>query len=385
MSTQKRVTTEDLIFKLSEVLFSTESEQFIQVINKFEANANFNLGCTMEEYRKMTDAEQTAIFAKIEQDAKGKNKEGKIEFTLDGERYELRHNTQDNRIYLSHYKTEPVFEIQDILKNKVSKDIDIFKKDLTKISELCDLNQFVTTRVDRLDPFYNNIIASRTFQSVSIYLSDETLKVMVKLKSLFTPEEQATIELLVTTKFAIHTQRFDDELIKFFVKWIPKLRDGSYTEAKQLEFNDLDNHAYCVNNEKRLMIVQESQNTIFAYVFNKENSQIKVWNCAQIFSGNLDYEMNHYETYLELMKEMGNPYSYYNFPIEMKGVSYPKSANYYMDNFEDESEFLVFDSFKGFRVNTYFSDCMATDVPLLLSVVAYLDKENEEDEEEVDD
>jgi hypothetical protein len=382
MTIQKRVTTEDLIFKLSEVLFSPEAEQFIQVINKFEANANFNLGCTMEEYRQMTDAEQIAVFAKIEQDTKGKNKEGKIEFTLNGERYELRHNTQDNRIYLSHYKTEPVFKIQDILKKNVSKDLGTFKKDLTKISEVCDLNQFVTPRVDRLDPFYSNIIASRTFDTVSIYLSDQALMVLEKLKSLFTPEEKATIESLITTKFAIHTQRFDDALIQFFVKWIPKLRDGSYTEDKQLEFNDLDNHAYCVNNEKCLMIVQESQNTIFAYVFNKENSQIKVWNCAQISSGNLDYEMNHYETYLDLMKEMGNPYSYHNFPIEMKGISYPKSANYYMDNFEDESEFLVFDSFKGFRVNTYFSDCMATDVPLLISVVGHLDEENEE---EVDD
>lgn len=379
MTTLKRVRTEDLIFKLSEVLFSQEVEQFIQVINKREANANFNLGCTMEEYRKMTDAEQNAVFAKIEQDTKGKNKEGKIEFTLNGKRYELRHNTQENSIFLSHYKTAPVFEVQDILKKNVSKDIDTFKKDLMEISEVCDLKQFVAPRVDRFDPFYNNIIASRTFQSVSIYLSNEALAVMVNLKSLFTPEEQATIDSLVITKFAIHTQRFDDELIQFFVKWIPKLRDGGYTEEKQLEFNDLDNHAYCVNNEKRLMIVQESQNTIFAYVFNKENSQIKVWNCAQISSGDMDYEMNHYETYLDLMKEMGDPYSYYNFPIEMKGVSYPKSANYFMEHFEDESEFLVFDSFKGFRVNTYYSDSMATDVPLLISVVDHLDEENEED------
>lgn len=385
MSSQKRVTTEDLIFKLSEVLFSKEAEQFIQVLNKLDANANFDIGCTMEEYRKMTDAEQTAIFAKIEQDAKGKNKEGKIEFMLDGEHYELRHNTQENRIFLSHYKNETVFEVQDILKNNVSKDLDTFKKDLTKISEVCDLKQFVKPEVDRLDPFYNNIIASRTFQSVSIYLSDETLKVMVKLKSLFTLEEQSAIESLVTTKFAIHTQRFSDDLLQFFIKWIPKLKDGGYTEDKQLEFNDLDNHAYCVNNEKYLMIVQESQNTIFAYVFNKENSQIKVWNCAQIVSGNMDYEMNHYETYLDLMKEMGNPYSYYNFPIEMKGASYPKSANYYLNNFEDESEFLVFDSNKGFRVNTYFSDSMATDVPLLISVIKYLNEKTEEDTEEVDD
>lgn len=382
MKEPSAVTTQDLIFKLSEVLFSQEAEQFIQVINKAEANAKFNMGCTIEEYRKMTDAEQTTIFSKIEEQTKGKNREGKLEFTLEGERYELRHNTQENRIFLSHYKTEPVFEVQDILKNKVSKDLDTFKQDIAKISEICNLKQFVKPEVDRLDPFYNNIIASRTFQSVSIYMSDETLNVLIKLKSLFTPEEQVAIDSIVSTKFAIHTKRFDDKLIEFFIKWIPKLKDGRHTENNQLEFNDLDNHAYCVNNDKFLMIVQESQNTIFAYVFNKENSQIKVWNCAQISSGNMDYEMNHYETYLDLMKEMGNPYSYYNFPIEMKGVTYPKSANYYMDHFDDESEYLVFDSLKGFRVNTYLSDCMATDVPLLLSVVDDLDEDEESDEDD---
>lgn len=382
MTTTKQVTPEDLIFKLSEVLFSQEAEQFIQVINKIEANANFKLGCTMEEYSKMSDAEKNAVFDKIEQDTKGKNKEGILEFTLDGERYELRHNTQDNRIYLSHYKTDPIFEVQDILKKNVSKDLDTFKKDLTEISEICDLKQFVKPEFDRLDPFYNNIIASRTFQSVSIYMSDEALSVIFNLKSLFTPEEQVTIESLMKTKFAIHTEYFDADILQFFIKWIPKLRDGSYTEDNKLEFNDLDNHAYCVNNEKYLMIVQESQNTIFAYVFNKNNSQIKVWNCSLISSGNMEYEMNHYETYLDLMKEIGNPYSYYNFPIEMKGTSYPKSANYYMEHFDDESGFLVFDSLKGFRVNTYLSDSMATDVPLLISVIDNLDEENEE---EVDD
>lgn len=381
MNTNRPVNREDLMFKLSEVLFSPEVEPFIEVISKFAANANFELGCTMEEYRKMTDAEQSAVFAKIEKDTRGKNKEGKIEFTLDGERYELRHNTQDNSIFLSHFKTEQVFEVQDILNRKVSKDLDTFKQELAQISEVCELNQFVKPRVDRLDSFYNNIIASRTYQSVSIYLSDECLKVMGKLKSLFTPEEQALIESLTLTKFAIHTQRFDDALMQFFIRWIPKLQDGKYTESNQLEFNDMDNHAYCVNNPKSLMIVQESQNTIFAYVFNKENSQIKVWNCAHISSGNLEYERNHYETYLDLMNEMGNPYTYYDFPIEMKGVSYPKSASYYMDHFDDESQCLVFDSFKGFRVNSYFSDCMATDVPLLISVIEYLNEENTEEED----
>lgn len=383
MQQQSEITTRDIIFKLSELLFSKAVEQYIQIINKVEANANFNLGCTMDEFRKMTDAEQTAVISKIEENTKGKNREGKIEFTLGDERYELRHNTQDNSIFLSHYKTQPVFEVQEILNNKVSKDLDTFKLDLTKISEVCELNQFVTPRVDRLDPFYNNIIASRTFQSVSIYLSDEALNVIGKLKSLFTPEEQVFIDSIITTKFAIHSEHFESEMLQFFIKWIPKLKDGKYTEDNKMEFNDLDNHAYCVNNEKFLMIVQESQNTIFAYVFNKANSQIKVWSCASISKSdyNCEYEMSKYENYFDLMKYMGDPYSYYCFPVEMKGSSYPKSANYYMDHFDDESDSLVFDSLKGFRVNTYLSDCMATDVPLLLSVLEDLDEDEESDED----
>lgn len=384
MQPQSAVNTRDIIFKLSNILFSQEAEQFIQVINKVEANANLNLGYTMEEFRKMTHEDQIAIISKIEEQTKGKNREGKIEFTLDGERYELRHNTQENSIYLSHYKTEPVFEVNDLLNNKVSKDLDTFKNDLTKISEVCELNQFLTPRHDRLDAFYNNIIASRTFRSVSIYLSEEALNIIGKLKSLFTPEEQAFIDSIITTKFAIHTEHFESEMIQFFIKWIPKLKDGKYTEDNKMEFNDLDNHAYCVNNEKFLMIVQESQNTIFAYVFNKANSQIKVWSCAWISKSdyNCEYEMSKYETYFDLMKYIGDPYSYYCFPVEMKGSSYPKSANYYMDHFDDEGDSMVFDSLKGFRVNTYLSDCMATDVPLLLSVLddLYEDEESDEDD-----
>jgi hypothetical protein len=380
MQPQSAVTTRDIIFKLSNILFSQEAEQFIQVITKLEANAKFDLGYTMDEFRTMTHEDQIAIISKIEEQTKGKNREGKIEFTLDDERYELRHNTQDNSIFLSHYKTQPVFEVQDILNDKVSKDLDTFKNDLTTISEVCELNQFVTPRVDRLDTFYNNIIASRTFQSVSIYLSEEALNIIGKLKSLFTPEEQAFIDSIMTTKFAIHTEHFESEMMQFFINWIPKLKDGKYTEDNKMEFNDLDNHAYCVNNEKFLMIVQESQNTIFAYVFNKANSQIKVWSCASISKSdyNCEYEMSKYETYFDLMKSLADPYSYYCFPVEMKGSSYPKSANYYMDHFDDESDSLVFDSLKGFRVNTYLSDCMATDVPLLLSVVEDLDEDEDD-------
>lgn len=386
MTISRPVNSQDLMFKLSEVLFSSEVEPFIQVLNKTEAEANFEIGVSLEDFRKMTDAEQNAVLDKVTERTKNKVKEGKVEFIMDGQHYELRHNTQENSIFLSHYKNkeENTVEVQDILKKAVAKDKDTFLQDLVQVSHDCPADQFVEDRDSTYyrEPFYNNIIASRTFQSVSIYLSNEALKVFEKLKPLFTPEEQVAIESRITTKFAIHTQRFADEMIEFFMNWIPKLQEGQYTEAKPMVFNDLDNHAYCVNNAQFVMIVQESQNTIFAYVFNKETLQIKVWTCADVTNNDCEYEMNRYATYQDVMKEMGNPYSYYNFPTEMLGVSYPKSAQYFLNHFEDESEFLVFDSNKGFRVNTFYSDCMATDVPLLNRVV---DELPEEDEEEVED
>lgn len=381
MTTSRPVNSHDLMFKLSEVLFSSEVEPFIQVLNKIEATTNFELGVSLEDFRKMTDAEQKEVLDKVTERTKNKITESKIEFMLDGQHYELRHDIQENRIFLAHYATKEqnTVEVQDILKKAVAKDRNTFLQDLVQISHECPVNQFLEERSFHREPFYNNMIASRTFQSVSIHLSDEALKIFEKLKPLFSTEEQLAIESRNTTKFAIHTQHFADEMIQFFMNWIPKLADGQYTEANPMVFNDLDNHAYCVSNAQLLMIVQESQNTIFAYVFNKETLQIKVWTCANVSNDDCEYKMNHYDTYQNVMKEMGAPYSYYNFPTEMLGVSYPKSAQYFFNHFEDESDFLVFDSKRGFRVNTFYSDCMATDVPLLNSIVDRLPEKEEAD------
>jgi len=369
MQLQSAVTTQDIIFKLSKILFSQEVEQFIQVIDKSEANNKFDLGCTMEEFRKYTSEEQDNLIEKIKQNMQNNNNESKIEFNLANERYELRIDTQINSIYLAHYKEDEHVEMKEILNQKVSKNVESFKKDLDQISEEYAVKQFYKGYNRDSKEFYNNIIASRTNQTVSAYISDQALIVFDKLKSLFNDDEKKAIEKFCETKFAKQSSGFDSELSKFFLEWTIKLKKGSYTENNKFEFNDSDNDAYYVNNKKYHMIVQKSQNTIFAYIIDCETSQIKIWNCANIESGNVEYEMNNYDTYFDLMKEIGNPYSYYSFPFELKGMTYPKSANYYMEHFNDESEFLVFDTNKGFRINTYFSDSMATDVPLLNSVV----------------
>jgi len=384
MKQAQKITTEDLMFKLSDVLFTKEAEKLITVINKLDSDANFNIDCTLEEFRNMTDEEQLATFTRVENKNKGKPKEKKIEFILDGERYELRREIKENRIYIAHYKdTLKELPTHEILDKPVSKELEVFKQELSTISEMFNSNQFLENKSSlRDDPFYNNMVAWRTFQTVSIYLSDEILDLFLKLKSLFDLDEQQYIENCLQTKFELSEMSFNNKILNFIVKWGKKLAEGSHTELNKLEFNDMDNNAYWTKKGDYLMMVQESQNTIFSYIVKLETLQIKVWNCAYVDHGNCEYEMNKYSTYRDLMNYIGNPYGYYHFPTEISGVSYPKSPQYYIDNFEDDSDFLVYDSTKGFRINSMYSDSMATDVPLLLNVLEYINEKEEKTEED---
>lgn len=78
MTTSRPVNSQDLMFKLSEVLFSTEVEPFIQVLNKTEANASFEIGVSLEDFRKMTDEEQNDLLEKVAERTRIKSNMGKL-------------------------------------------------------------------------------------------------------------------------------------------------------------------------------------------------------------------------------------------------------------------------------------------------------------------
>lgn len=362
------VTSEDILFKLSDVLFSPDAESFINIIRKVDSDANFRLKIDMEQFRKLSEDDQRKLLIDIHEENKNKVKEKVIEFTLDGEHYELRDDVQERNISLAHYKNDTVKDFSSLDK-PVSKDIDSFKNDLQAISKEFDIKDFSKAKPENHDKFYYSIVASRRFQTISHYISDEALALLQKLKPLFSTDEQNHINFLNETKFERYTERFKGQLYTYFINWIEMLQDKKHDVANPFEFNDLDNHSYYHIDASYLAVVQESQNTIFIYLYDKKSDRFKVWTCANIRS-NCDYEMNYFSTYKDLMKSIGDPYGYYIFPIEMSGVTYPKSAQYYIEHFDDESEFLVFDSTKGFRVNSFYSDCMATDVPLLTSVLS---------------
>lgn len=362
------VNSEDLLYKLSDILFSTEAEQFITVTHKIDSD--FRININMEEFRKLSHDEQKKMILAIHESNKNKEKVKKIEFVIGNQSYELRNYLDEGTIFLSHYKekTEVDYSSLDI---PLSKDVETFKADLISISEQFDVKDFEKERESYREKFYENIIASRRFQAISQYINDEALDLMLQLKSLFTIEEQNYIDFLINDKFEPHTNNFKHEIYNYFVNWFEMLQAKKHDVNNQFEFNDLDNYAYYHIDESYLAIIQKSQNTIFAYIYNKKEDQFKVWNCAEI-SRDYNYEMNYFSTYKDVMMSIGNPYAYYVFSTEMTGPTYPKSPEYYLKHFDDDSEFLVFDSTKGFRINSCYSDCMATDVPLLTSVLSRL-------------
>ncbi len=362
------VTSEDILYKLSDVLFTPEAESFITVINKVDSNANFGLKIDMEEFRKLSHEAQEEMLTDIYESNKNQVKEKIIEFTVDGQHYELREYIQEKTITLAHYREDEIKDLSS-LERPISQDFDTFKADLQSISEKFDIKDFLTVNPEKHNTFYHSIIASRRFQAISHYIDDEALYLLKKLKPLFTVEEQEYIDHLISVKFEKHSDRFNGQMYTYFLNWIEMLQDKKHDASNPFEFNDLDNHAYYYIDASYLMVVQESQNTIFSYIYDKKEDRFKVWTCANI-NRDFNYEMQYFSTYKDLMKSVGDPYTYYIFSVEMTGITYPKSPEYYLKHFDDESEFLVFDSKKGFRVNSFYSDCMATDVPLLTSVLS---------------
>ena len=68
------------------------------------------------------------------------------------------------------------------------------------------------------------------------------------------------------------------------------------------------------------MIYHEDQNTVFVHVLNKNNGNHKIFNCSHIINLEFNERLAHI------------------------------TPNYFIDNFEDESEYLVFYSIKGLNI-----------------------------------
>lgn len=356
----KQITSTAILNKFTDFIFSPEAEFYItiksKVIDKPKPVLD-ELGKSL--FKKGMTPEEIDIFFKAYDLLNPKSKYiSSLEFSLEGKNYEIRENHNEGYLLVSHFKEEKEFVYPDVLNTIPSKDINICKDVINQISETYHYSEFKKEENTFSEKFYNHVIARKSTYTLNIYLSDDMLDLLFKLKFAFTEEEQQFITVLRESKFQMPTNNFLHQLHEFFLNWIEKLKK----DGNPFEFGDGDNKAYFKKDKNMLIIVQESQNTIFSYIINLDNYHIKVWNCISVNDENFDYLLENNKSYLNLMKTI-NADNWY--PFELTGSSYPKSANYFFEHFNDESEYLVYDSNKGYRINSEYTDCMATDVRIL--------------------
>lgn len=367
-TTNKLINYYELLFKFSEVIFTPAAEKYMTLVSKHKPRTFLDICPTMEHFRNLTEDEQLDVLDEIE-DSRREGDTHKISFMINDELYEVR--VSKMKVHVSKYLKEkevPVFESEFL--QKPSDDIDVLKTVINKISETYPHAFFENDNEPVYEEFYRNIIACMRDEPSSLYLSNDFYDLLINFKELFNEAEQDAISYLKDYPF-ISFSKFNTKIMKMFNEWAYFLTDKNHDKANRYIFNDWDNKAYIKVHNNLKMIVQESQNTIFTYILDTNTMNLKVWNCADV--NELDKDSIQYvlksmidsDSYINAMEVINNPYSYYVYPFELKGITYPKSANYFLDNFNDNSMHLVYDSNKGFNISSKFSYCMVTDIEVL--------------------
>lgn len=372
---EQMITPHDIIHKFNDLIFSDTLPEYITVLSK---TIDKQLPLTavissMEEFRKLTEDEQWELIRKTTPEKR--DYESRIIFKIDDISYEVIDNHTHGYILVSTDKSE-TFSFDSQYEQTPSSDVDTFRKVINKISVEYPHSAFPNSMTNYSKTTFNTVIGREGSRTITPFFDDSLINLFVMLKSLFTADEQLAIDLMNSTQFNPYCGRSYKELKEYFTVWMKKLVAKKHTATNPLVFNDLDNEAYYISNTDKAMIIQSSQNTIFAYGMDLKTSVIKIWTCAKVDNSPHEIESSvkylvQSPSYIEVMKTINQPYSYYSYPFEIMGDTYPKSAHYFFDNFEDEGKYLVFTSKdgKGFRLNSEYSECVATDIPLLLQVV----------------
>lgn len=129
---------------------------------------------------------------------------------------------------------------------------------------------------------------------------------------------QTEIESINNNSF-MYSETFIHQYLDKFNSWKKFL--SKRKSLKKYVYNDLDNSAFFKSNENYEMIVHEDQTLIFCHILNKKNGEFKIFDCSHLKENQ----------FLNL-----NP-------------------DYFMDNFEDESEYLAFYSLKGLNIKCSIS------------------------------
>ncbi len=247
-----------------------------------------------------------------------------------------------------------------------------FESYLKEIMSLIPRQHFYKNDYSYAELHKYGIANNYVHRGVFLYTSDDHLNLCKKFYNCFNKDEKLTVDWLLKNKFVLNdvvSNRHIPELKSMFDNWYNFLIQNKATISKPYCFNDLDNKAYIKSNEKYKLMVQSSQNTIYAYVKENETGRIRVWNSALISNSSiksiLPYHISEKHTYLEAAVSILNPYSYECYPFSLDELDgYNKTPEYYLDNFNSDLN-IIFDSFLGYNNRSLHPSNICEDFEIL--------------------
>lgn len=296
-------------------------------------------------------------------------------FNLDGFRYHVKRLPYSHTVY-SKYKAPDFSALPAKFKEPVVHDLDVIHSRFTELTSLYPQQDFITfTNKDRYssNEFSDYVITRLSSHYLLAYVSQDLLELCDKFPEAFSEEQLTFIEDNKKSSFQKVTSS-QETLEKTFNVWKNLLRKKKATPEKEFAFNDSDNFAYLQDTDDHLLMSQRSQNTLYAYVFEKSTGRYKVWKAARHVNAELDdfYYSEMVEdctNYLEMVKYyIGRDYGPVSYPIMVEHDGYVKSAQHYLHHFDDDKG-LVYDSARGFNLQSDDSGNLMSDFDLLLTVI----------------
>lgn len=296
-------------------------------------------------------------------------------FNIDGFRYHVKHSDKDYTVY-SKYKAPDFSELPEKFKEPVVHDVDVIHSRFIELTSLYPQQSFITfTNKDRYssNEFSEYGIARLNNYYPVAYVSKDLLALCDKFPEAFSVEQLSFIDENKKSSFQ-KVEGSQKTLEDAFKVWKSLLRKKKATADKQFAFNDADNYAYLEETDTHLLMSQRSQNTLYAYVFEKATGRYKVWNASREIKA--DHDDFYYSemiddcaNYLEMAQYyIGQSYGPRTYPVMVNYDGYDKSAEHYLHHFEDDDG-LVYDSTIGFNLQSKDSGNLLSDFDLLLTVV----------------
>lgn len=249
--------------------------------------------------------------------------------------------------------------------DNVSENIEDAKNVLKEMAQVIPFYDIADTQYEWSSSSYMTVIFSASSYSPALTVfTDRFISLVDNFKEVFTEEE---ISFLNKTEYH-NTEKAQRNLNPMFNRWVKFLKKGKYTSENPYEFNDMDNEAFVEENEKYILMSQQSQNTLFAYIKEKETGRIKVFNYASKgeFTEHDEKTFKEAKNYLALFKKINNHYSCEHYNFDLESHLYPRFFEYYFNNFETKNN-LVYDSNYGFNLKSHYIKTLEEDFDLFNS------------------